>query len=120
MHKWYKDNAINIGIHAPLLTEAQYEILSKLLAENQDMSFEDILKELALKYEEKYDHLFDRKADAIALQKAFGITINDEWNFAGFTSNMELWWYNYHFSNLPEFLDGHTNNMFQQLMYNPH
>lgn len=122
LHKWYKDNAINIGIHAPLLTEAQYAILCKLLAENPDMSFKEILKDLAVNFDKyKNQEIFEKDdlSKAIALQEAFGITV-DELGKIIISDNMELWWYNYLWSNSPEFLDGHTNRMYQQLIYNPH
>jgi hypothetical protein len=118
VHDWYIDHAENIGKCAPLLTETQLGTLVTLLVENPDMSMEDILKDLAINYEDKYDHLFKTEADAIAFQELFGIELDGFKNFKGFTSEMQTWWDNYHLSGSPELPNGKPNLNYWQSVYN--
>ena len=121
LYKWYTDNAQYISINAPLLTETQLETLVNLLVENPDMSMEDILKDLTANFEKyKNQKIFNEKelSKAIALQEAFGITIN-KYAEVVYTSEMQTWWYNYHLSGSPELPNGKPNLNYWQSVYNP-
>ncbi len=127
-------NVYYIGKMAPLITRTQFQSLLKALS----LSGKSFSETLLLLSHDDYIHDFGFKyaADAIAIQKAFGllfsednvvvdqnnnfvmelIDTNGNVNFIAFEVNMQLWWKNYANSNL-EFVDSALNKMYAQLHF---